>query len=287
MTSEATARLRFLPAIRRARGFRLYTSDGRRLLDLWQAGGEAIVGHRGGGIVTAAKRVLDRGVLAPLPSSQQHRLEQAMRALLPAFDDYALLVFANRERAARALGGGIDGLTGVVDPVVEIARAGDVPAAATGVVTETAVRARAVLWRPGLDEVVQPDAYRRFAAIVPVLATGGMIGAHAVLVRRDQSVGLTSDLLPEPVLAMLTAGAHALVSFGTRPMVDLDGFATVGPYRVPVSDEGYDARFRRFLEAGVVISPDPVVPSVVPAELSDGEADVLRSISRGEGMHGN
>jgi glutamate-1-semialdehyde aminotransferase len=54
-----------IPPIRRARGFRLYDGAGRRYLDLWQADGNAILGHRGAGMVTAVKAALDRGLAAP------------------------------------------------------------------------------------------------------------------------------------------------------------------------------------------------------------------------------
>ena len=47
-----------VPRIRRARAFRLYDVTGRRFLDLWQAGGEAILGHRAARTGAALKAAL-------------------------------------------------------------------------------------------------------------------------------------------------------------------------------------------------------------------------------------
>lgn len=305
MTSEAAARLRRLPKIRRARGYRLYAQDGRRFLDLWQAGGRAFLGHRGGGIVTTLKRVLDRGVLAPLPSAQEHRLEQALERLLGREIDpqttgglaarYRVLVFSGPERAfdvlSRTLGlpyGGDadDGYALVGGSAAEPAMMrGDEGGPATG-------RADACVWRPLLPPAAQPPWGDDRSVIVPVLPDGGFSRAQVVLVPRglvardggEYRVGLSSDLLPEPVLAALTAGAHGLVSPVVRPVVALNGFRSVGPYLMPhrMTPDEYDAVFERFLTAGIVISPDPAIPSIVPGELSDGELAQLVATGRGE-----
>ena len=99
MSSEVAALLRRLPRIRRARGYRLSALDGRRLLDMWQDGGRAILGHRGADVTTALKRALDRGVTEAFPSVQEHRLEQALRRLLGAAEPFSVAVYASRERA--------------------------------------------------------------------------------------------------------------------------------------------------------------------------------------------
>ncbi len=91
-----------MPRIRRARGFRLYDEAGRRYLDLWQADGGAILGHRGAGAVTAVKAALDRGLAAPLPTAWERRLLAALAARFPAYRSFRL--FATRERALRAAG---------------------------------------------------------------------------------------------------------------------------------------------------------------------------------------
>ena len=269
MSTEVAARLRRIPKIRRARGYRLSTLDGRRLLDMWQDGGRAILGHRGADVTTALKRTLDRGVSEAFPSVQEHRLEQALHRLLGEAAPFSLTVYATRERAldevSRSLGLAPGRLV-VVDP----ARGGDAAPAREA--------PHASLWRPFVPgdpwELVAGSsgtpAGARASVLLPVLPCGGLVDAQVVLAAGAERIGLESDLLPEAVLVALTAAAGALVSAPAPPVVALSGFAARGPYCVPAAPD-YDALFDRFLAAGIVLSPDPAVPSIVPGELSDGE----------------
>ncbi|MDR2748215.1 MAG: hypothetical protein LBB77_12320, partial [Treponema sp.] len=72
-----------LPVILRARDFRLYTQGGGRLVDLWQAGGRAILGHTPAGVFRDFKNYASRGLLAPFPHPQEQRLARALSRLLP------------------------------------------------------------------------------------------------------------------------------------------------------------------------------------------------------------
>jgi len=263
-----------VPRIKRARGYRLYSYDGRRLLDFWQAGGEAILGHRGAEVVTVAKRVLERGLLVGFPSPQEHRLRQALHRLLPELRDHRVVVFANDERMAAQLTVRGQQLR-IVEPVTHVLDPGK----------ERGGEDSALLWRPFLNEHFPASELDRWAAVVPVLPAGGLFAARAVMLPRESSVDVHSDSVPEPALAMMTAAAHALVSLPPRPVVALHGFASMGPYLVPVTrgpdDRSYDEVFDRFLAAGVVLSPDPAVPSIMPAELSDGELDAVHATALG------
>lgn len=291
MPTEVAARLRRLPRIRRARGYRLSALDGRRLLDMWQDGGRAILGHRGADVTTALKRALDRGVTEAFPSVQEHRLEQALRRLLGAAEPFSVAVYASRERAYAAVSRGLGlapGRLAVVDPATGGAAgtgssAGTGGGAPEGAASADPPRAGApmvALWRPFLPG----DPWRagpaagtggaRASVLLPVLPCGGLVDAQVVIAARDAHIGLESDLLPEASLVALTVAADALVSAPAPPVVALPGFGVRGPYCVP-ADEGYDALFDRFLEAGIVLSPDPAVPSIVPGELSDGERRLI------------
>ncbi|MDR3145398.1 MAG: hypothetical protein LBU21_03905, partial [Treponema sp.] len=66
--------LRLLPRIRRARDFRLYTEDGKRLVDLWQDGGRALLGHTPPALFREIKNTAARGLAAPLPGFHEARL---------------------------------------------------------------------------------------------------------------------------------------------------------------------------------------------------------------------
>ncbi len=265
MTGSAQARLRRLPRIRRARGYRLYTVDGGRILDLWQAGGRAILGHRSG-VVSVVKRVLDRGVLASMPSVQERRLEQALRRLLGDDASLRFAVYTSRTRALEAVAAAI-GLPASCRPADPVRRT---PEDAPGV----------EYWRPFLPAVPRNIPGAPPVALLPILPDGGLFEAQTVVYPAGLGVTLPSDLVPEPALAALTAAAWALVSSGRRPVVRLPGFGRVGPYLVPEAVEDYDGVFDCFLRSGVLISPDPESPSIAPGELSDGERACLETTAR-------
>jgi hypothetical protein len=75
--------LRLIPPINRARDYRLYTQDGRRVVDLWQYGGRAILGHNPPGVLRELKNSAERGLFAPLPHPRDKRLDRALAALFP------------------------------------------------------------------------------------------------------------------------------------------------------------------------------------------------------------
>ncbi len=101
LTSEETARLRRLPAVRRAREHRLYTVDGARWVDAWADGGRALLGHRPGGVKLRIKNELDRGLCAPYPGVWERRLEKVLLRLFPGYE--RVCVFGSAERALAVL----------------------------------------------------------------------------------------------------------------------------------------------------------------------------------------
>ena len=72
-----------LPEISRARGYRLYSREGGRYLDMYLDGGGAILGHRPEGLNRIFKSASSRGLWAPLPSASRGRLEKAVLRLVP------------------------------------------------------------------------------------------------------------------------------------------------------------------------------------------------------------
>jgi hypothetical protein len=293
VTREVQERLRRLPRIRRARGFRLYTHDGRRILDLWQAGGRAILGHRGARVVTRVKTVLERGVLVAVPTPAEHRLVQSLGRLFADLPNARFAVYESEERAvrsvARALGLTVDECAPrePVAPLVAaegVGRAADavsVRADRPGVIADGPV----VRWRPFLTRTPYSGGWSG-RVLFPVLPAGGLWDTQAVVYPADLGVELESDLLPEPVLVALTAACDALAAAPELEPVSLRGFASAGPYLVPMPVLGasprrdYDEMFDRFLGAGILLSPDCRVPSIYPAELSDGERALLRAVAR-------
>ncbi len=276
ISTDARDRLCRLPKIRRAREFRLYTADGRRIIDLWQAGGRAILGHRGGGVVSAVKRVLDRGVLTPFPSVQERRLEQALGRLFPELPAARVAVFGSEERAIAALS------RALAVPAEACLPAEPTSCAAAGFAAPASDNRPDIwYWRPFLPIHERWEHIIRSSAIIPVLPDGGLFPVQPVVFSRELELDLKSDLVPEPALAALTAAVHALASAHERRLLAVDGFTGIGPYLVPDTTDGYDRLFDGCLDAGVLISPDPAVPSIVPGVFSDGErAQIITAIRR-------
>lgn len=275
MTDDPLALLSLLPPIRRARGFRLYTEAGTRLLDLWQYGGRAALGHTPPGVLLAIKDVASRGLAAPFPGPYLARLEKLLSRLVPGnpvprvyADD------AEAERAFAAAGFDRADFSGAPDPALA-----EVPAGAS-----------CALWRPRLPAapaapvlravlpaplpvavlLLTPDVSGRFSpsSLVSPLALAALHRATADLLGSAQP--------PEESFAALDRAAAALPG-SLRP-------TRRGPYlRFPESDDParYAALFRCALAAGILISPDPSAPSAIPPDLSGGEAAALASFLKG------
>jgi len=53
----------------------------------------------------------------------------------------------------------------------------------------------------------------------------------------------------------------------------------IGPYLRPTFDrDDYPREFRRCLERGVLLNPDPNAPSILPGEASAGELDKISKL---------
>ena len=75
--------LREMPQVLRARDYRLYTRGGGRLVDLWQNGGAAILGHSPQALLRELKNTAGRGLYAPLPHFLEARFTKALAGLFP------------------------------------------------------------------------------------------------------------------------------------------------------------------------------------------------------------
>ncbi len=78
--------------IKRARSSFLYTEKGKRLIDLYQENGRAILGWGGGTAFTKMKNALDRGATGSFKTCFSYRLEKACNALFFC-DDRKVFVF--------------------------------------------------------------------------------------------------------------------------------------------------------------------------------------------------
>ena len=71
-----------IPEISRARGYYVYTANGKRYLDMALEGGRLIMGHRQKGYALAMKNAIDKGILSCYSSPYAGRLKKAVKELL-------------------------------------------------------------------------------------------------------------------------------------------------------------------------------------------------------------
>jgi hypothetical protein len=264
---------RQIPVIRRARDFRLYTGRGRRLVDLWQFGGTAVLGHTPPGVLRDCKNIAERGLFAPLPHHLEGRFVKALARLFPGGD---FRVYADEFSLRRALDlAGYDAGASVLDPAFPP----DPAVPRTGAVS---------LWRPFLGETgVSPDT----PVLRPVLPLPWP-GAPRVLVSENSCLRLFPP--PDPV-------SPAILAAAARAVYDLIAAPERGNPRFPKIEKAltrsrwrrrgiyltlgecpdaafYAGLFHDFLDRGFLLPPDAAQPLILPGILSPGEEAALAEL---------
>ena len=268
-----------LPSFRRARGFRLYDTRGRRYLDLCRDG--SLLGHRPPGALTVMKAVLSQGLTSAVPTPWEGRLAARLARLFPAFPHVRL--FASRERAVRAAASwlGLDGLD-PVDPALRV------PGSAGP------ARVTAAFWRPFLPE---PSGAGVLLPLLPLTvggspspvcfpASGDVPGTVSELPAGDTIPGfICAGALKALAAAALPGAGEELEPANARLSAALEGggkWARVGPYiRALFAPTEYARAHAEFLRAGVLLCPAYPGPSVLPGECSPGEARLLADLFAG------
>jgi hypothetical protein len=311
MTDERVVRSRLLmlPPIRRARLWRLY-AEGRRFLDMWMDGGRAMLGAKGSGIGTAAKAAIDMGLLRPMPSAWERRLARQLALAHPGFaaarfflDDARALAAAERalgaaDPAAVARSEILDPArrAGIRDPARrESTAAGSGSAAgpaaagpASAIAVEAGVAAIEIL-RPFAESLPgarseAPSGVAPFA--MPLVPCPSALAPSILLFRSGETAGrVEGDILPPVRLAAAHRALCELARmsewYGEDVWKKADRrlkarFERLGPYLYPrAGAERYGELFEAALSAGVLLSPDPELPSIVPGDFDDGELAAL------------
>jgi hypothetical protein len=260
--------LRLVPPILRAREFRLYTRDGRRLVDLWQHGGAAILGRSSGGILRVLKNSAQRGLFTPLPHPQEGRFLKALSTLLPGMD---FRLYRSDTVLCRAFG-----TENFPDPALFP----DMPPPAP------------ILWRPFLDSPISPD--RPLIPVLPlpwpaplrVLALPPAFG--------ETTAGIPDSQLIAPLtLAAATRGVYDLIAATPArgrviyPRIEEALAEKKWPRRgiylscpPDLDDKAYGGIFMRFLEQGFLLPPSREDPLILPGILSPGEETRLSGLLR-------
>jgi hypothetical protein len=249
--------LKQMPAILRARAYRLYTQDGRRLIDLWLSGGAAILGHTPPNFLREIKNTASRGLYSPFPHFTEGRYLKALSKLFPG---YTFRLYA-------------------------------APPPELSVLFNSG---EAKLWRPFVDTADPFAVTENAPVLVPVLPgiqtwRGGLPFGLCVTAAKDAKYFAgekqfpESDNLPPVLLAAAARGIYDLSAAPERadlnfPRIEKalkdSRWRRTGIYlelREKPETEEWAALFKKFLEAGFLLPPEPCFPVILPGELSDGE----------------
>jgi hypothetical protein len=281
--------LELMPQVLRARDFRLYTRDGRRLIDLWQNGGAAVLGHTPPSLLREIKNTASRGLYAPYPHFTGQRFFKALSHILPgrSFRIYA-----------------------VPPPGIKVDASVTDVTAHNATASEAISPLNAALWRPYLDFCLPTAAHNDNAAqetnapdiVIPVLpgiqgwrsglpfgqcVCAALSGLEDVVFRNFPP----NDMFPPVVTAAATRGIWDLIAAvparaniqwqRINKIIKSSPWQRRGIYLFPHSKpapEVWALLFRRFLDAGFLLPPVPEHPIVLPGILSPGEEAKLAEI---------
>jgi hypothetical protein len=289
-----------LPVVLRARGFRLYTQGGGRLVDLWQAGGRAVLGHNPAGVLRDLKNYAGRGLFAPLPHPQERRLARALSRLLPG---RGFRFYTDRLSLRSALEAAGFPREPFPDPALP---GGTLPS-----VGDSAAAPRVpALWRPFLGED-PPESRPVLIPILPWPLAPWVLALEAALEDRFPP----SDPLPPALLAAAARSVYDLSAAGPRggrpvyPKINRALYGPAGgdspwrlrgiylycpalqgrtdPPQAPAEPSApsppapnWESLHRRFLDGGFLIPPSPREPLILPGLLSPGEEAKLAALLR-------
>ncbi|MDR1399871.1 MAG: hypothetical protein LBJ41_08115 [Treponema sp.] len=283
--------LRHLPLVLRARDFRLYLEGNRRIIDLWQDNGTAILGHTPSAVLRELKSSAERGLFAPFPHFTEHRFIKVLSQLFPG---KAIRVYRDNASLGRALAAvGIPLDTPIIDPSVSDVHVSDTGSSKDTHMSDTdgsdtgsskdthmsdtgrADDIRLFRWRPFL-----PFAWPCAAVLLPALPWP----LSPVALVYDEPLALPpSDYIPPLILSAATRAIYDLIATAPKrqevchiPSTSL--WQQRGVYcslRHRLSSADYERLFLSFLDAGFLLPPDQDQPFILPTGLSHGEAAKL------------
>ena len=251
------------PSIRRSRGFRLYTPEGRRFLDLYQDAGRGMLGSRPKGLALRFKNSLDKLGPAAMPSIWEHRAARLLNSFFPDYPQVS--VFPSYPEAMKALEARLGADSAPVRDPLDAGYGTD----------ELSEIDEPCIWRPFLP-VPPADV------LLPVLPGTGTWGGVFVLSRKSL------DLMPAPVPPFLLAPQvyAAGLFFRWISQADLDYYKSFprgpwerrGPYLFPrCAKEDYPDLVQELISCGIYPSPDYHFPSIIPGSYEEGDIKLLRN----------
>jgi hypothetical protein len=262
--SSAMELLRLLPPVLRARDFYLYL-EGRRISDLWQIGGKAVLGHKPPQLIKELKNSAERGLFAPFPHHSEYRCSKALSKIFPSSDNgqkYNFRLYNSEKSLEKALQ--TAGLSGA--------------------------EAEPTIWRPFMENKIT-------SLLIPILPWA----FSPIVLVLDESLDkrfAPGDLLPPVILATGARAIYDLIAVGEnggRPEYNKINKALakgsawqrqgIYLYRKPANHEedsvahnNWPDLWKHFLEQGFLLPPSPKEPLILPGIISPGEEAKLTSL---------
>ncbi|MCL2765947.1 MAG: hypothetical protein FWD40_11830 [Treponema sp.] len=242
-----------IPAVLRARGFRLYLSNGKRLVDLWLNGGAAVLGHTPPNLLRELKNTASRGLYAPYPHFTKDRFLKALSKLFP---DRSFRLYAAPPPELTALNNS----------------------------------AEVKLWRP-FSEAQDTQILILVLPGIQSWRNGLPMGLCITAVYDEKLLSQLppDDVLSPVLLAAAVRGVHDIIAAPERTKIKFPRVMKIlkqsnwqrqGIYltlKKETTLEEWETLFHKFLEAGFLLPPSPAYPLILPGELSDGEEAKLAS----------
>jgi hypothetical protein len=240
--------LDFLPPVKRARGYRVY-SESRRFVDLYLDGGRAVLGHNAPSVLRELKNAAERSLFAPYPSYYTGRFEKALSLLFPG--------------KSFAVYGAIEAVPSAIRDTVPVRR----PYMEGGCASFLAVL---------------PHPLAPLVLVYPAAE-----GVGGVRDEGSTGAGGFPRKISPVVMALTTRAIYDVLHNPERGRVvfrQVDAVLAKSLWRQEgiylslkerVSDEEWTRVFRRFLDAGFLVPPTQEEPLVLPGELSHGEEKLL------------
>ncbi|MDX9799832.1 MAG: hypothetical protein RBT69_00695 [Spirochaetia bacterium] len=254
------------PVMKRARGYRFYSQNGKRFLDFYQEGGKSVLGATPAGFSAALKKEIDKGNYYSTCSLFDKKILKGLKELtgLSSFnaglfctaDDAVKFISANEEQVFRLSSEFLS--ADFPDPELS----GNL----------------IFLWYPFCG-ITLKDFLARHRYVIPLLPFPGAISPVVLLSSKADLAG--NNTVPPLLLAGLNIIIYRLIQH-----IEKDPYKTwenfIGkidkiwdvspPYLFPRYDRGkQEFVYKTFLENRILIQPAFSGISTLPAEISDGE----------------
>ncbi|MCL2805689.1 MAG: hypothetical protein FWD26_07115 [Treponema sp.] len=256
-----------IPSVLRARGYRLYLANGKRLIDLWLNGGAAIMGHTPPNLLRELKNTASRGLYAPFPHFTEARFLKALSKLLPGcnFRLYAspppeLVSLFNSGKAKIWRPFTTPDSNSIIIPVlpgISLWR-NELP---FGLCIACAPE---TLLQPLFEQLPESDR------LPPILLAVAARGVHDILAAPERFAPASAFPRIAKVLKQADNPWHQngiYLELKNKPS---------GETAMQLAT--WDNLFQKFLNAGFLLPPAPAHPLILPGELSVGEETKLAEL---------